>query len=76
MALDVLYYLWYKDYMNTDRNKNNNFAFKLAKSFTDVSTTASVYAKISVLKELIVDLEIKILDLEKILERVKSNKAD
>jgi len=56
--------------MNTDRNKNNNFAFKLAKSFTDVSTTASVYAKISVLKELIVDLEIKILDLEKILEKL------
>jgi len=48
----------------------------LAKSFTDVSTTAGVYAKISVLKELIVDLEIKILDLEKILEKVKSNKGD
>jgi hypothetical protein len=62
--------------MNTDRNKNNNFAFKLAKSFTDVSTTASVYAKISVLKELIVDLEIKILDLEKILEKIESNKGD
>ena len=62
--------------MNTDRNKNNDFAFKLAKSFTDVSTTASVYAKISVLKELIVDLEIKILNLEKILEKVKSTKGD
>ena len=61
--------------MNTDRNKTSDFARKLAESFNDVSTTASVYAKISVLKELIVDLEIKILDLEKILEKVKSNKG-
>ena len=43
--------------MNTDINKNkkenrdSDLAFTLAKSFNDVSTTSSIYAKISVLQK-------------------------
>ena len=75
MALDILYYLWYKDYMNTDRNKTSDFARKLAESFNDVSTTASVYAKISIVKELIISLEVKLRELEKILEQNNINEG-
>jgi len=60
--------------MNTDINKNkeksrdSDFALTLAKSFNDVSTTASIYAKISVLQELIVHMRGEIAKLEKLRE--------
>ena len=58
--------------MNTDINKNkeksrdSDFAFTLAKSFNDVSTTASIYAKISVLRDLIVHIKGEIAELEEL----------
>ena len=60
--------------MNTDINKNkkenrdSDLAFTLAKSFNDVSTTASIYAKISILQELIVHMRGEIAKLEKLRE--------
>jgi hypothetical protein len=58
--------------MNTDINKNkeksrdSDFALTLAKSFNDVSTTASIYAKISVLRDLIVHIQGEIAELEEL----------
>ena len=58
--------------MNTDINKNkeksrdSDFALTLAKSFNDVSTTASIYAKISVLRDLIVHIKGEIAELEEL----------
>tara|TARA_Y100001972_G_C7389930_1_gene203692 strand:+ start:213 stop:440 length:228 start_codon:yes stop_codon:yes gene_type:complete len=58
--------------MNTDINKNkkenrdSDLAFTLAKSFNDVSTTASIYAKISVLRDLIVHIQGEIVKLEEL----------
>ena len=60
--------------MNTDINKNkkenrdSDLAFTLAKSFNDVSATASIYAKISILQELIVHMRGEIAKLEKLRE--------
>ena len=59
--------------MNTDiknQKKDSDFLFKLAKSFNEVSSVASVHAKILVLTDLKLHIQSKINELNELAEKI------